>query len=568
MPSKLETIVRTDKGPVRGVKDENDIYAFRGIPYAKPPVGNLRWREPKEADFWQDPPEAKRGDSCFQNWQLCALIGGGDPRPLSEDCLYLNVWTPRLGIPESLPVMVWIHGGGYVIGAGDLPPYVGTLLAKRQVVVVNINYRLGHLGFFAHPALDAEAERERRKMVNNFALLDQIAALEWVQRNIGLFGGNKNNVTIFGQSAGGRSVLSLFASPRAKDRGLFHKGVAQSVYGLPDISREDALKRGEAFAKYFGIREGQQKDIAEALRKLPADEFWLVPKKRYAGAEKAAFGGPVPISGDSVFPHPLLEAFENKRQALLPLIIGNNSDDSSVLRDFGFGPEDVIEILKSIKDPPVPPPPVKDLYTFVKNRLYLGLSPDEELGRQVGRDLLFTTMSFFIVKSHYEAGAPSWRYYFDYVADQEREKFPSGARHGDEVSYFLDTVAIAPPPGLVIPGPPQEITEPDVKFAGKVSEYWLQFAQFISDSPESIVVPDGVAWPKHEPASDKPPKYNKTMGFGKNGVDTIHEMNNFKILIVNAFEPFLKQLDELIPKSQRIHSFEGAPEGDVEKKTA
>lgn len=173
-----------------------------------------------------------------------AELGGGDPGQFSEDCLYLNVWSPteRAG---PLPVMVWLHGGGFTIGAGGLPPYNGKALATRGVVVVTINYRLGHLGFFAHPALEGEEDR----VVHNFALLDQIAALEWVRDNIAAFGGDPANVTLFGESAGARSVLSLLASPLAE--GLFHKAIVQSGYTLPDTPREQALQRGGAGCPFW-----------------------------------------------------------------------------------------------------------------------------------------------------------------------------------------------------------------------------------------------------------------------------------------------------------------------------
>ncbi len=157
----------------------------------------------------------------------CRELGGGDPGNFSEDCLYLNVWAPAVR-HEPLPVMVWLHGGGYTIGAGSLPPYDGQALAKRGAIVVTVNYRLGHLGFFAHPALEGEGA----ECIHNFALLDQIAALRWVQDNIAAFGGDTQNVTLFGESAGARSVLSLMASPLAK--GLFHKAIIQSGYTLPD----------------------------------------------------------------------------------------------------------------------------------------------------------------------------------------------------------------------------------------------------------------------------------------------------------------------------------------------
>lgn len=229
-------LVATRHGKIVGVVQE-EIHIWRGIPYAAPPTGELRWRAPQPVTPWQDVRQA----DCFScaSWQditWCRELGGGDPGNFSEDCLYLNVWAPAVR-HEPLPVMVWLHGGGYTIGAGSLPPYDGHALAKRGAIVVTVNYRLGHLGFFAHPALEGgEAE-----CIHNFALLDQIAALRWVQDNIAAFGGDTQNVTLFGESVSARSVLSLMASPLAK--GLFHKAIIQSGYTLPDTPREVALKK-------------------------------------------------------------------------------------------------------------------------------------------------------------------------------------------------------------------------------------------------------------------------------------------------------------------------------------
>ncbi|RDD82089.1 carboxylesterase/lipase family protein [Dyella tabacisoli] len=518
--------VMTQEGPVLGAMD-GDIFVFKGIPYAAPPVDTLRWRPPQPVQHWSEPLEAKEhGSSSHQDWELCADIGGGDPNPLHEDCLYLNVWTPQLNTKAApLPVMVWIHGGGYVIGAGGLPVYIGAPLNKRGAIVVSVNYRLGHLGFFAHPALDQEYPPG--EVVNNFALLDQIAALEWVQRNIALFGGDPGNVTIFGQSAGGRSVLSLFTSPLATR--LFHKGVAQSVYGLPDTTREDALKRGEAFAAYHELKESDPAEIAIALRALDASGFWKIESK------EARLGGPVPISGDSVLPTPILDVFEKGEQAKLPLIIGNTSDDSSVLADFGFGPADVIDALHKAEK-----------YEAVK-LLYPGLD-DNELGRQVGRDLLFTTMSHLIAEKHRAAGAASWRYYFDYVAEEIRPNFPNGARHGDEIPYVMDTGSIAPPTNAYF-------SAQDQAFAQNVGDYWLQFSRSASNASASIA--GVVAWPKHNGVPIVGLRNNQTMGFGKDSGNTIALEENFMWLRVRIFEPILKDLAEMIPKQAgRIHSYQ------------
>jgi len=198
--------VRTQSGIVEGVVDA-DVMSFKGIAYAAPPVGELRWKEPRSPGSWDGTRKADAyGNACIQTPGVSAKAGG-DPGPLSEDCLYLNVWTPRTQPAARLPVIVWIHGGAYVFGAGGLPGYNGAPLAKKGAVVINLNYRLGALGFFAHPAL----ERESTGGPANFGLLDQIAALEWVQRNIAAFGGDPGNVTIIGQSAGRRAFSRCFA---------------------------------------------------------------------------------------------------------------------------------------------------------------------------------------------------------------------------------------------------------------------------------------------------------------------------------------------------------------------
>ncbi|WP_032986273.1 carboxylesterase/lipase family protein, partial [Cronobacter malonaticus] len=256
--------VTTTHGDVRGLT-ENDIAVWRGIPYAAPPVGERRWRAPQPLTAWQGVRDATAFSAAsWQNAGFCRELAGGDPGAFSEDCLYLNVWAPATR-ETPLPVMVWLHGGGFTLGAGSLPPYDGQALARRGVVLVTINYRLGHLGFFAHPALEGE---DPAGPVYNFALLDQIAALRWVQDNIAAFGGDRDNVTLFGESAGARSVLSLMASPLAK--GLFHKAIVQSGYTLPDIPRRKALLNGAALTRHLGL----DNPTAADLRALPADTFW------------------------------------------------------------------------------------------------------------------------------------------------------------------------------------------------------------------------------------------------------------------------------------------------------
>ena len=206
--------VAIDSGAVAGTTADG-VTSFKGIPFAAPPVGDLRWKSPAPVAAWGEPRAATAyGPDCMQN-PLPGIQAGS--RPMSEDCLTLNVWTPKAAKGVKLPVMVWIHGGGFVGGSGTLPETDGGLLAKRDVVVVSFNYRLGRFGFFAHPALGNDG---------NWGLMDQVAALKWVQRNIASFGGDPAKVTIFGESAGGESVSRLMASPAAK--GLFARAIVAS----------------------------------------------------------------------------------------------------------------------------------------------------------------------------------------------------------------------------------------------------------------------------------------------------------------------------------------------------
>ena len=216
-------VVDAPAGKLRGV-ESGQTHAFKGIPYALPPTGALRWKPPLPATKWKDVRDATAyGPACVQPKAKSGSIYAWDLGAISEDCLTLNIWTPAAA--RKAPVFVWIHGGALSTGSGGEPMYDGTKFAERGIVVVSINYRLGVLGFLAHPALSAES---RRNISGNYGLMDQIAALRWVNRNIASFGGDPANVTIAGESAGGLSVMYLMAAPGA--RGLFHKAIAQSAY--------------------------------------------------------------------------------------------------------------------------------------------------------------------------------------------------------------------------------------------------------------------------------------------------------------------------------------------------
>jgi len=456
MENPCAALVETRQGSVLGITDAG-FHVWRGLPYAAPPTGALRWRSPQAVAPWTDIRIADTfSPSSWQNSDSCAQIAGGDPGRLSEDCLYLNIWSP-VSRPQRLPVMVWIHGGGFTMGAGDLPPYDGKALAGRNLVLVTLNYRLGHLGFFAHPAL----EGEEGETVCNFGLLDQIAALRWVQENIAAFGGDAGNVTLFGESAGARSVMSLMASPKAK--GLFHKAIIQSSYTLPDTPLVNAREKGKAVARHFGFENAS----AEQLRSIPADAFWPL-----AAPLKIA---PAPICGDSVLPHPVLETFFAGRQQPMPVIVGSNSDEASVMAEFGVDLAGEIDKLRR----------EQRLGLGLIKLLYRGVKGDEALGRQVCRDMAFTTLGLVVMQAQQRAGQPCWRYWFDYVAEAEHDTYANGAWHGNEVPYVFDNLGLSEPAR-------HYVNERDRAFAAHIADYWASFAHYVRG--DASVLPGPVPW--------------------------------------------------------------------------
>ena len=466
-------IVVTRSGKLEGIAEQG-VLAFKGIPYAAAPVGALRWREPEPVARWQGVRKADRyGKACIQTPGLSAPHGG-DPGPLGEDCLYLNIWTPKADPSAKLPVMVWIHGGAYVFGAGGLPIYDGEPLARKGAVVVNLNYRLGQLGFFAHPALD----KERPGGPVNFGLLDQIAALAWVRQNIPAFGGDPGNVTILGQSAGGKSVLALFASPLA--RGLFHKGIVQSSYLLPDATRAKALATGAKISTALGLED---KVTAAALRAVPAEKFGALKSLGLSSS-------PVPIAGDEVLPRSVQDIFAAGREAPVPLILGSTSDDAAVILAMGIDPAKVLGRLRGAG--------------LAMRILYPGVRDEAVLARQTSRDLIFTLPVRWIADRHSKL-APTWRYYFDYTALADRPKFPRGVPHGAEIPFTLDT-------GDLHDGTRAIFTAADRDYARRVSDYWFTFAK--TGRPGSTAGPE---WPSHRPRRDR------TMVFG----ETIAVQSNF-----------------------------------------
>lgn len=446
---------------------EDGISTFKNIPYAAPPVGELRWREPQPPAAWTGTRDAGQyGNACIQNTLPSQSVGAQ-----SEDCLNLNVWTPAIDLNAKLPVMVWIHGGAYVIGANNLPDYNGTPLSKEGVVVVSMNYRLGSLGFFAHPAL----EKVSPNGAVNFGLLDQIAALKWVQQNIAAFGGDPNNVTIFGESAGGQSVLAMFASPLA--RGMFQRGIAQSSYGIPEWTRAKAIDAGTSIAHDVGL-DGANATL-EQLRSLPAEALLK--------AQGQASLAPVAIAGDPVLPRSISETFSRGEQARLPLILGTNSDEASVATAFGIDPAVIIQRSNAAR--------------IGARVLYPGVSDEGELGRQLVRDMAFTAPARRRAQLHARI-ALVYRYYFSYLRQSERDTLP-GVPHAGEIPYVFGT-------GDAVWG--ATFTDVDREMARRVMTYWLAFARTGTPAAEG-----SPAWPAHTTRADR------VLEFG----DEIVVRNNF-----------------------------------------
>ena len=445
--------VSVEGGALEGRAD-GPLLRFEGIRYAAPPVGALRWRAPQPMSPWNGTTPAKQpGAACVQNPRASIDNGGGDVGLIGEDCLFLNIVTPGLETEAKRPVMVWIHGGALVFGAGGTPVYDGAPLAQRGAVVVSVNYRLGPLGFFAHPALAAEGGDP------NFGLLDQIAALRWVQRNIARFGGDPANVTIFGQSAGAESVLALFASPLAG--GLFHKGIAQSPYGIPSHPLAKARTTGAKVAAALEL-DGAKATAAD-LRAVPADAFARLNGPGLSLAPSFIVGGPA-------LPRPILATFQRGEEAPVPLIIGNTSDDGSVAVAFGLDPAALVKKLGAARVA------VRGLYPK-------GLS-DAQIGRETARDVAFTAFARRIAYLH-SSRAPTWRYYYSYLPEGLRAR-QNGVPHGAEIPFTMGTLD-----GCDCLGVP--VTAADRAVAQRTTERWFDLARTGTPVPA-----DADAWPRDD----------------------------------------------------------------------
>ncbi len=322
-------VVSTSAGPVSGVLDDG-VHVFKGTPYAAPPVGELRWKLPQPVEPWTKTRKCEMfGAACPQVANNLYRTGQSNLE-MSEDCLFLNVWSPALDENKKLPVMVWIHGGGNVSGNGHQPTYDGANLARQGIVLVTINYRLGRFGFFAHPLLSEESESGTS---GNYGLLDQIQALKWVQENVTKFGGDSDNVTIFGESAGAVDCTALMFSPLAE--GLFHRVISQSGTVLLGRRFLDA-KSGEVTSGHRGgelLAEDwldESKVTLESLRNLSTDELLSSMKASGMPNPRSQPRDTGVLIDGFVIPDDPNKLLTEGRFHKVPLLIGMNTDESTI----------------------------------------------------------------------------------------------------------------------------------------------------------------------------------------------------------------------------------------------
>ena len=447
LPAAIEEPVRLDSGLVSGVAGTNTaVRVFRGIPYAAPPVGNLRWREPLPAAHWDGVRTADQfGAMCTQPAFRGATGANPPAKPsnMSEDCLFLNVWTAATSANDRRPVMLWIHPGGYQTGSGSTPGFDGEGLAKKGVILVTINYRLGVFGFFSHPELTKESEHHAS---GNYALMDQAAALRWVQKNIAAFGGDPQRVTVFGDSAGSSSISNLMGSPRAK--GLFQRAVGESGAWM-GLSLTPARTLAEA--EQSGIK------IAETLHAQTLDDLRAKPAEDLLRSGRA--GGPV-IDG-WFLPEDVGTAFAGHKQNDVPLLAGSNQDEGT----FFLQPTTAEKFMERSRA----------RYgdradAFLK--LYPAGSDEEANASQLAafRDELAFVMRVWARAQTKTGRSKAFLYYFTHqppppVGATSRGGFGSGATHGSEAQYVFQNLL-----------PPRAWTDLDRQVSDMLSSYWVNFA--------------------------------------------------------------------------------------------
>jgi para-nitrobenzyl esterase len=468
--------IKTDKGSVEGaLTTDGQVRAFKGIPYAAPPVGDLRWQAPQPAAKWHDTLATHDfGHHCIQSGSYPDMIFH-DPGP-SEDCLTLNVWTPANAKPGSLPVMVWIYGGGFTSGSTSEARQDGQFLAHRNVVIVSMNYRLGIFGFFALPALTAESSHHAS---GNYGLLDQTAALAWVKRNITAFGGDPNNITLFGESAGSFSVSSQMASPLSK--GLIAKAIGESggafrsnSLGYP--TRAQAEQDDAAFA----LAAFNTSKLAD-LRKLSADDLVKAAEAKTT-PRPPRFGPDV----DGYFlPQSVPDIYAAGNQAHIPLLAGWNADEARAqVINAPIQPTVASFTAQATKDFADRAPDFLAVYSA---------TTDAEATQSAGdfasdRFIVYSTWAW--LEAQVNTGrAPVYRYRLDLGSPGDRfHPAAIGAFHSDDIEYVFGT----------LDSRQQATWRPeDRALSDQIQQYWTNFAR--TGDPNDPNLP---TWPTYTPATN------------------------------------------------------------------
>lgn len=457
-------VVISPAGAVEGVSVDG-ITAFKGLPFAKAPVGPRRWTAPEALPTWQGVRDASQfGAACPQPISRPGSIYASPLDKIDEDCLFLNIWAPEKA--EKAPVIVWIHGGSLVTGAGHEAMYDGTGLAQRDAVIVSVNYRLGVLGYMAHPELSAE---NPKGLSGNYGLLDQVRALEWVRDNIAAFGGDPDNVTIAGESAGALSVMYLMATPKA--RGLFHKAILQSAYLISTPALRTS-PHGELPAEEGGRLLGEKlgRDL-KGLRDMDAQELMLA-------AIANGFGPWGAVDGD-ILPDQLVNIFDRGEQAQVPVLAGYNQGEIRTLRMLA---------------PPEPTDPVA-YEAAIRARYgdladaFLHQHPSSNMGESVMttvRDMLYGWTAHRLVKSQTAKGQNAFLYYFDH-AYPATTKLNLHAFHAAEIPYVFGTFDRSP-----VMWPRPKVTVAEGRLSESLGDYWVSFAR--DGQPASS---NGPHWPSY-----------------------------------------------------------------------
>ena len=466
--------VQLTSGQVSGAELDDNVTVFRGIPFAAPPVGDLRWKAPQPPIPWKGVRAADTfGPACMQR----------GTRLMSEDCLYLNVWTKAESDQDRLPVMVWIHGGGWSSGATAGATYDGSGFAEKGVVLVSVNYRMNAFGFMAHPALSAESTRG---VSGNYGILDHIAALEWVRDNIGGFGGDPDNVTIFGESAGVASIYALLATPLAT--GLFHRAISESTWITP--TNVTHLTRGNGF--YDTAEARGRHAIAEKLAELgrPTDGDLLATMRAMSADDLMSMRFRVSLAEDGwVIPKSPTEVFSEGSHNVVPLLAGVNNGEGL----FFVRPDRTFSTLEEQK--------AARLEEWGEHgqglaAYYLADTTEDIFTTEVdySTDSLFARPNRQILVAMARSSADSFMYLFTRNIRDPSERSP----HAMELRYVFQTL-------------PADATEVDWRISGLISNYWVQFAT--TGNPNGEGLPQ---WPTYDADQQRHQIIGVEVGQGSN----------------------------------------------------